>query len=504
MGFGEVLELADRRDLGSRAARREGSSPSFPIILIKRGSNLKFEKKELKDNQVEIITEISTEKFEVSKQSAARRISKGAKIPGFRPGKAPYDIIKRTYGEDLIEESAIELLINEIYPDLLKEAEIKPYGPGKLDEIISKDPPKFKFVIPLQPFLTLGDYKKIKLDYEIPSVNDEEVKKVLTNLQLNYATAEAADREAKSGDLVSVKISAVLEKPDMDQEPGILKDTPHQVIIGEQTDEEQFPFYGFGEYIIGLKAGVSREFKHKYAKDSIYEKLRGKEASFSVTVESVKSLIKPELNDDFAKSLGLESFPDVENSIKEQLENSKKNEFENQYYDELLEKIVKSSKIAYPPQMLEDEIRDVLKNIEEDIAKQNLDLDTYLKLNNREKDEFIEKDVKPAAIKRLEHALVMEEISRQEKIELDQDELKKEFSKSFMQVQSAPNFKDLQKEFTTKKLSNMVVMQAATRLMNRRTLERLKSFATGEKEVVEAQPDLLPDENSNKKIIEKK
>ena len=80
-----------------------------------------------------------------------------------------------------------------------------------------------------------------------------------------------------------------------------------------------------------------------------------------------------------------------------------------------------------------------------------LTLDTYLKINNREKDDFIEKDIKPAAVKRLQQELVIDEISRQEKIELDQKELQKEFTKTFMQMQSAPNFRGLQKEFTTKK-----------------------------------------------------
>jgi trigger factor len=240
-----------------------------------------------------------------------------------------------------------------------------------------------------------------------------------------------------------------------------------------------------------LKAGESKDFKHKYSKDSIYEKLRGKEADFSVTVESIKKLVKPELNDDFAKTLGIPTFTDLESSVKEQLETGKRNEYDNQYYDGLLDKIVKEAEIKYPPQMLDDEIQDVLKNIEEDIAKQNLDLDTYLKLNQREKEEFIDKDVKPAAQKRLEHALVLDEVGRKEKIELDQTELQREFSRSFMQMQSAPNFKDLQKEFTTKKLSNMVVMQAAARLMNRRTLEKLKEIVAGDakKEKVKAATD---------------
>jgi trigger factor len=452
---------------------------------------LKFEKKELKDHQVELVVEITTERFESAKQKAARKISKSTKIPGFRPGKAPYDIIKRNFGDEAIEETAIDLLVNEIYPEVIKEAEIKPYGPGKLEDIESKDPPKFRFSVPLEPEVKLGDYSKIKQAYKLPPVADDEINKVLSNLQLNYATAEPVDRAAEKGDLVSTKITAVLTKPDKDQEAEILKGTPHQVVIGEETEEEQFPFSGFGDNLVGLKAGESKDFKHKYSKDSIYEKLRGKEADFSVTVESIKKLVKPELNDDFAKTLGIPTFTDLESSVKEQLETGKRNEYDNQYYDDLLDKIVKEAEIKYPPQMLDDEIQDVLKNIEEDIAKQNLDLDTYLKLNQREKEEFIDKDVKPAAQKRLEHALVLDEVGRKEKIELDQTELQREFSRSFMQMQSAPNFKDLQKEFTTKKLSNMVVMQAAARLMNRRTLEKLKEIVAGDakKEKVKAATD---------------
>lgn len=459
---------------------------------------MKFEKKELKDHQVELVAEITTERFESAKQKAARRISKSTKIPGFRPGKAPYDIIKRNFGEEAIEETAIDLLVNEIYPEVIKEAGIKPYGPGKLEDIESKNPPKFRFSVPLEPEVKLGEYSKIKQAYKLPPVAEDEIKKVLNNLQLNYATAEPVERASEKGDLVSVKITAVLAKPDKDQEAEILKGTPHQVVIGEEIGEEQFPFSGFGDILVGLKMGESKDFKHKYSKDSIYEKLRGKQADFSVIVESIKKLDKPELNDDFAKTLGIPTFNDLESSVKEQLETGKRNEYDNQYFDDLLDKIVKSSEIKYPPQMLDDEIQDVLKNIEEDIARQNLDLDTYLKLNQREKEEFIDKDVKPAAQKRLEHALVLDEIGRQEKIELDQTELQKEFSRSFMKMQSAPNFKDLQKEFTTKKLSNVVVMQAATRLMNRRTLEKLKEIVAGDgkKAKAKVEADGKPEEDA--------
>jgi trigger factor len=466
---------------------------------------LKFEKKELKDNQIEITVEADNDLFQKAKLKAAIAISKGSKIPGFRPGKAPYDVVKRTFGEDVIEERAVEQLVNQIYPDLLKEAEINPHGPGNLEEIISKNPPKFRFTIPLEPVVDLGDYKTVRLPYKLPKVEKGEIEKVLNNLQLNYASAEQVERPAEKGDLVTSKISAILSNPDKDQEPSILKSTPHQVIIGEQSEEEQFPFNGFGENLIGLKAGESKEFTHKYSKDTNFEKLRGKEAQFSVIVENVKSLTKPALDDAFAKLVGVDKFSELEESIQLQLETRNKNEYENKYFDDLLEKIIKKAKLKYPPQMLDSEVKDVLKGVEQDIARQNLDLDTYLKINKREKEEFIEKDIKPAAIKRLEQSLVIDEISRQEKIELDQKELQKEFTKSFMQMQSSPNFKGLQKEFTTKKLSNMMVMQAASRLMNQQTLDKLKSIATGEEDKKKKE-EILPEkgENSNKDLIEKK
>ncbi len=441
---------------------------------------MKFEIKELKTHEVELITEIDQKQFDQYKILAARIISKESKIPGFRPGKAPYDVIKRTYGEELIEEHAVEELVNIIYPELIKEAKIKPYGPGKLDEIISKNPPKYKFIVPLEPEVDLKDYKNVKQVYKLPKVQKKDIDLVISDLQTNYATAEDVTRESKDGDLVAVKINAVLTKPDEDEKADILHDTPHQVILGEHIEDEQFPYKGFMNQLSGLKKGELKEFDHKYPKDSPYENLQGKDVSFSVEVQSIKELIKSELNDDFAKMVGVDSFDNLQQSIKDQLETSKRNEYENKYFDKLLAKLIKKAIIKYPPEMIEAEVADVLNNFEKNIAQQNLDFDTYLKINNREKEEFISKDIKPAAIKRLEQSLVLDELSKLEKIEIDQQELHSEFSKSFVQMQSAPNYKKLRKKMTTKKMSDALVMQAASRIMHQNTLDRLKQIANGE------------------------
>lgn len=441
---------------------------------------MKFEKKLLKDHQVEIIVETNADQFKKNKGKAARAISKESKIPGFRPGKAPYDVVVRIYGEEYIEERALDFIINEVYPEVIKEADLKPYGPGKLEEVIEKDPPKFKLTIPLQPEVELTDIKAIKFPYKLPKVTEKDIEVVLKNLQTNYATAEEVDKKSEKGDLVTVKMNAILTKPDKDQDAQILKDTPHQVIIGENIDEEQFPFKGFSEKLMGLAKGETKEFSHKYPKESTYEHLRGKDVNFTIQMENVKKLTKPDLDDDFAKTLGVDDMATLKESIQLQLENEKRNEYDNQYYDDLLEKIIEKSTIKYPPLTLEDEVADVLKNFEQNIANQNLDLDTYLKINSRKKEEFVENDIEPAAKKRLEHALVIEEVSRREEIKLDQEDLQKEYQKSFMQMQAAPDYQKLQKQFTTKKLANAMIMQAANRLMNQRTLERLKAYANGE------------------------
>ena len=443
---------------------------------------MKFEKTILTDHQVKISVELDTEELNEQKLLAARKISRNSKISGFRPGKAPFDVVKRIYGEEMIEEEAIELLINKIYPDLLDEADIKPYAAGKLEEIVSKDPPKFTLLIPLQPAVTLNDYQSVRLPYQLDKVDQSEIDKVIANLQKNYATAEPVERPSVKGDLVTVKITADLTKPEKEENPRILTDTPFQQIAGEEDDREQFPFVGFSEKLIGVSEGQKLNLKHKYPKDSAFENLQGKEVAFEITVESVKNLIKPELNEDFAKLLGFETVEMLLDSVKTQLNDAKQNEYDREYFDQLISTLQKKAEILYPPQMLEDEIKDVLSNFEGELAKQNMDLDTYLKINNREKDDFIDKEIRPAAEKRLEHALILEEVSRQEKIELDKDELQKIYSRSLMEMQSSSNFRDLQKKFTTRKLANAMLMQSATGLMNRQTLTRLKQIAAGQLE----------------------
>ena len=441
---------------------------------------MKFEKKLLKDHQVQLNVHFDEKTFEQYKVKAAHFISKKSKVPGFRPGKAPMDVVKRIYGEDYLNEEALELLVKDKYPALLEEAEVKPAAAGKLEKVEKLDPPDLTFIVPLEPTIELGKYKEIKKKYELPEIEDKEIDEVIHNLQMNYATASEVEREAKKGDLVHFKLTAIINNPDEGDDGELLKDSPYQMVIGEKQKEE-FPYDGFDKELTGLKAGGKKELTHKYAKNSSFEKLQGKEVKLSIEVTDVKELKLPEVTDEFAKSIsGLNNVEMLKTSIKNQLTYTKNSDYEEKYYDDLIDEIVKISKIAYPPVLLEEEIDHVVHDFEHRLAGQNLDLDTFLKLNKMEKEDFIKKEIDPVAKKQLEHSLVLEQIAEEEKIELKQEDLEKVYRQTMYEYQTRDDFKKVKRELSPKKLANSVLMQAASRLMNRQVLDRIKKYANGE------------------------
>jgi trigger factor len=148
-----------------------------------KDSILKIDTQTTEDHQVKLRVEVEPEQLETAKRRAARQIAKKAKIPGFRPGKAPYHIIERFAGEAAILEDAMDILVQDVYPKALDEIDIKPFGPGTLENIASTDPPVFEFVVPLEAEIELGDYHSLRLPYELKEVTDQDVEKVLENIR---------------------------------------------------------------------------------------------------------------------------------------------------------------------------------------------------------------------------------------------------------------------------------------------------------------------------------
>lgn len=433
------------------------------------------------DHQVKIIAEFETNSLDQYKGKAARRIASKAKIPGFRPGKAPYDVIARFYGEPAIEEDAIELMMEDVYPDILTEAKISPAAPGMLEDVDKGDPIKFTFVIPLEPTVDLGSYREIRKAYTPEPVTEEQVDEFIQRLRRTYATAEPIERPAEIGDLVYVKVDATIINPSENDKPELLKDSPLQLVIGENDPEDNgYPYTGFGDELIGLSANQEKTFRYTYTQDSRFENLRGKEVEFHVLLQNVKKLTLPEENDEFAKMFGeYESFEQLKEGAKQQLAARQQSDYDLTYFEDLLDEVAQKATVKFPPQVLEHEMEHIVESVTHDLSHQHMDLETYLKTIKKEKETWMEEDVKPAAVKNLTKSLVIQELSKVEGIKFENEDLQAEVTNMLAEMQQNTEPKALEKQLKNKDFINAVTMEAASRVINRKTFERMKEIATG-------------------------
>jgi trigger factor len=478
---GEVLELADRHDLGSCVETREGSSPSFPTLSYAKEANLKIETTPRDDHQVKMVVHIETDQFEKSMHQAARKIATRIKIPGFRPGKAPYDMIIRNVGEDGVKSEAIDLLIDEVYPAALKESNLNPGAMGKIEKVSEETPPVIEFLVPLAPEVTLGDYHSLRKEYKAPVVEQKEVDEFIDRLRMNYATSEPVEREVQRGDIVYLTLSGNLVNPAEGEESSLLKEGSYPVLVPEKTaNENDWPFPGFAESLIGKTVGSEDSAKYQYPDDSNLDNLRGKHVEFKYRLESVKKLILPDLDEAFIQMLGeKKSVDEFVKSVKDNLELRNKNDYERDYSNDLVAEICKSATVKYPPQLVDDEIEELIKSLEHDLSHQKMDLATYLKTRNLEKEAFIESEVKPAAIKRLEHSLVMDEFTRIEDIKLDMTKWDEAVNDTARNLSYSSDINQLRKNMSRDQLSQAVTYETANRLMNQQIFDRMKDIATG-------------------------
>ncbi len=444
---------------------------------------MNIEKELLEDRQAKLTVTYTPEEFEGFKRRAAKKISKNAKIPGFRPGKAPYQVVVNHYGEGAILQEAIDILLDDDYAKMLDEVEIEPSGPGNLETIESYDPPTLVFKVPLEPEIDLGEYREIRKEYALEAFDEKQVDEFIDNIRRNSATIVPAERAAKEGDLVYFNLSGEFLNPQEGEDAAITDKTPQQVVIPEKGDnsKDEWPFPGFAKKLKGVKAGDVKEIQHTYPKSFEDEDFKGKTALFTVDVQSVKELELPEFDEDFVQTLGnYESPEDFRTKIEEHLREEHKTSYENNYFDELLKVITENAEMTYPPQMLEHEEEHVLEDIKSRVQNQNMDFETYLKLRNMEEKAFIEKEVRPAARERLERTLIVDKLIEAEGLKLNQEMLKASINEVMTEVIYSGNLEEMQKQMGKDEFSRAISMEGVQRTMNSQLQERLKLIATGQ------------------------
>lgn len=467
---------------------------------------MKIEKQLLDDHQMELTVEVEAELMEANKRRAARQIAKRGKIPGFRPGKAPYDVIARYYGEATIMEQAMDLLVDDIYPKILDQAEIKPAAAGSLEKVEELEPPKLVFRVPLAPEIDLGDYRSIRLPYEWSPPGEKELDEALTEMRQMYATTETVERPVEVGDYVMVDVNGERTKPKDEEDRTLaLSRMDYALVVREEAKEDEWPYSGFSKELVGMSPEETKTIKHKYPKDDPDESLRGEQVKFEVTLKTVRAMTLPELDDEFAKTAGqFETLDELKEALKNELETRSKAEYDDQYYLDLIDKIKAGATIKYPPQVVEHEAEHVVDDLRQRLEQQGLDLETYFKMRETTQEQFMEDEAKPVAVKRLERSLILDQLALDEKVEVDEGSLQNEFGQTLTELQyQGLNLGRMRGgKRGQQQVAEAIAMQSASRLLARRTLERMKAIAIGEYKPEEAEADKQAQEASAEMDVE--
>ena len=435
---------------------------------------MNIEKQYQEDHSVKLIVEVDQEKMNLYKRRAATKIASRGNIAGFRPGKAPYEIVLRTYGESAITEQAVDLLIDAEYNNILKEAEINPGAAGTLESVDSLTPPKFTFRVPLAPEVDLGDYYSVRMPYEWKAPEQADFDKAVEDLRQMYATTENVDRAIEVGDYVLVDVKSETKE---------VNRTGFATFVRSEDRDTEWPYNGFAKELIGLKAGESKTISHEFPQDWEVEELKGVTAEIEVTVKTVRGVTLPDLNDEFAKMTGAgETMDALTEAVKKDVESKSQANYDDVYFVELIEKVKQTAKVKYHEHTLEHEGEHVLSDLSNRLSQQNMDLDTYFKVRETTREKFIEEEVNPVARKRLERGLILDEVVRKENIQLDNDLLDAEFNETLNSLaQQGMDFSKIRGgKKGQKQLSEAIAMESASRVMTRKALEMLKLIATGE------------------------
>lgn len=379
--------------------------------------------KKLPKSQIEFELEISTEEVSAFFEQAAAEISKHIDIKGFRQGKAPKDVLEKNVGKQLIFEEAGKFAIEKKYHDFIHKNNIFAIDHPKIEvkKLAEGNPVLATVVVSVYPEVKISDYKKIaneenkKRPASAESFGEaRELDEALAYIQNSRAKEVAVLREAKEGDLAEVDFEARLGGVKI--EGGESKN--HPVKIGEK---KFIP--GFEDQIKEMKVGEEKDFTLLVPENYFQKNLAGKNLDFHVKLNNLFEVSLPELNDDFAKSVGnfdsLDALKkNIEDGIKKEKEENEKESFRNG----LIEKIASESEIDLPDIMVERELDKMVAEFEGNISQHGVDFNSYL-ANIKKTEESLRADFRNQAEKRLKAALVLAEVIKKENIQIEESEL---------------------------------------------------------------------------------
>lgn len=361
----------------------------------------------------ELELEIPAEEVTKQTEKVAKDLARVARIPGFRPGKAPLALIKRRFAED-IKGEVLQTLVPERVEKAVAEEKLTPVSQPQVDKLEYKEgqPVKFRASFEVLPEFSLGDYKNLEIELPEMTITDDSVANTLAEMQQRAATFVPVEgRAVQNGDFAQIKL---LGTPEGGGDPL----QAASVLCHVGADETMEPF---NEHLLGTSAGDHKNFDVAYPADYPDAKIAGKTLHYSLDVLSIKTKQLPELNDEFAKDFDATSLDELKKKLRESLEHQLEHDKKNQLRNKVLAELVKGHGFPVPESLVENQKDILLRQIVRSLAERGVDpraIEIDWSALRQKQEERARDDVKAE--------LVVDRIATEEKIEITDDDLHKE------------------------------------------------------------------------------
>ena len=373
-------------------------------------------------NKVELEVSVDKETFKAATLKVYKKQVKNINVPGFRKGKAPKHIIEKMYGKEVFYDDAMQ----DCYPDALTEAaveaEVKIVTVENLEcTEVSEEGFTFKATVVVVPEITVEGYKGLEVEKKSTEVTDEMVEEELQTVrERNGRMVTVEDRAAENGDVVVIDFDGSVDGVPFDGG----KAENYNLKLG---DGNFIP--GFEEAVVGHNVGDEFVIDVTFPEDYHAEELKGKAAQFAIKLHEIKTKELPEVDDDFVKDVSeKDTVEEYKAELKEKVAERLKTEAEKDFDNQLSEKLVELVTDEVPEAMFDNEVRDMMNEFDMRLRSQGMDLKTYCQYTGMEAG-ALEAMYKPQAETRVKLRLALEAIARQEKIEVSDEDIEKEYEK---------------------------------------------------------------------------
>jgi len=371
--------------------------------------------------EIEILVKFKKEEFQKELEEAAKEVSKELKIPGFRSGKVPFDVLEKEVGREAIIAQAIDMIIPKALTEVFKKEKAEVIARPKID-IISNDPLEFKALAPIYPEVKVDGYEKVKVKSKEVKVDDKDIEEAIENMKKQLTTWKEILQPIKKGHKVELDFEGT------DDGGAPLEGTSsknHPMIIGENM-----MVVGFEDNLIGMKTGEEKDFVVTFPKDYHKKTFQNKEVKFHVKINKVEEPESPEVNEEFTmKILGKPMKVDeFREKIKEELATHKQSEGRKDIEQELLEKFLGVTKVDVSEILIEQEVEYMLEDMKHDMSHKGLKFENYLE-HIKKTEEELRKELRQEGEKRIKIRFGLHEIMEKEEIKVSEEDIKNEMVK---------------------------------------------------------------------------